>query len=542
MPSQPKIRGTWRDDIAARAVYAEGAGIHRMMPEAIAIPNDAGDVADIVRWAGGAGMPITPRGSGSSMAGGALGPGVILDVSSLAHIGDIDASARSVVVGPGVVCANLARVANTVGLRLPVDPSSAAFCTLGGMASTNAAGARTLRYGQMSSWVRGIECVFANGDRTWIRRGERLPSLPALDRFAALAPQLVAAERATPSGHREVRKDSSGYAIAKWAASGDLVDLLTGSEGTLAVFTALEIQLAAVPAFTGTIVAAFPSLDDAVRAAAVAASLNASACELLDQTFLDIARAGRADDVPDGEAVLIVELEEGDERQLSEVLAAVRGAFTTAGASAITSSSDASHAAALWSLRHAASPIIAAMSDTVKSMQIIEDGAVPPAQLGDYVRGIRRILAGARFRGVIFGHAGDGHVHVNVLVETSESDWRQRLEGVLADAATLTANLGGTMTGEHGDGRLRAGIMDRVWPEYALDRFRMVKEAFDPRGLFNPGVKFPAPMAPPLGAGIKYDPTIPPLPDEARRVLDRVQSERAWNRSRLELLDEEQRR
>jgi FAD/FMN-containing dehydrogenase len=208
----------------------------------------------------------------------------------------------------------------------------------------------------------------------------------------------------------------------------------------------------------------------------------------------------------------------------------------------VRSSADPHESSGLWELRHAASPIIAAMSDTVKSMQIIEDGAVPPARLADYVREIRRILAASQFRGVIFGHAGDGHVHVNVLVDTREPDWRKRVESLFADAVTLTSSLGGTMTGEHGDGRLRAAAMGRMWPAATLEQFRAVKDAFDPAGIFNPGVKFAAPDAPPLGADIKYDPGIEPLAPSARHVLDRVQRDRAWNRPRLELLDEELRR
>src|SRR6185295_3802509 len=133
-------------------------------------------------------------------------------------------------------------------------------------------------------------CVFADGETAWIRRGQPLPRIAAIDRFAAIASRLRDEEKASPSRHAGVRKDSSGYGLADWSASGDVVDLLVGSEGTLAIFTALEIQLAEIPAFTGTFVAAFRALDDAVRAAAIAAELNASTCELLDRTFLDVAR------------------------------------------------------------------------------------------------------------------------------------------------------------------------------------------------------------------------------------------------------------
>jgi FAD/FMN-containing dehydrogenase len=538
MANRPAIRGIWRDDLATRAVYAEAAGIQRILPKAIAVPADAADVVELVKWAASTRTPLTARGSGSSMGGGAIGSGVVVDFSRLDAIGTVDQSARAITVGPGVVCADLMKHAARAGLRLPVDPSSAAFCTVGGMASTNAAGGRTLRYGQMNTWVRGLECVFTDGTRAWVRRGEPAPDTPALGRFRRLAPRLRDEERNSPSRHAGVRKESSGYGLSTWASSDELVELLAGSEGTLALFTALDIQLAPIPAYSGTIVAVFSTLDDAVGAASIAAELNASACELLDRTFLEVARTGGRTDVPDAEAVLIVEIEEGDPGFRDQLMGALTAAFESAGAT-IQSSVDPHRSTELWGLRHAASPIIASMSAVLKSMQIIEDGAVPPARLADYIRGVRGIFEASGFRGVIFGHAGDGHVHANVLVDVREPDWRARVERVFSEGVALIQRLGGTLTGEHGDGRLRADAMARVWAPASLARFRAVKDAFDPEGILNPGVKFVAPAAPVLGGVIKYDPDIEPLPAASRRVLDRVQSERAWNRWRLELLDEE---
>jgi FAD/FMN-containing dehydrogenase len=474
------------------------------------------------------------------MAGAAVGTGVVTDLSVLKSIGPVDAVARAIATGPGAICADVDAAAARWGLRFPVDPSSARFCTVGGMAATNAAGARTLRYGPMNAWVNGLECVFADGTRAWVRRGAPPPDVPALRRFAAIAGTLREDERRAPSRRPSVRKESSGYAVATWAASDSLVDLVVGSEGTLALFTALELRLAPIPAARATVIAAFRSTDAAAAAAAAAAELNASACELLDFTFLEIARRAGPLPVPDdSEAVLLVELEETTPERVDERARAVVTAFTHAGATHVETALDPARAAKLWHLRHAASPILAAMSHALVSMQVVEDGAVPPTQLPAYVRGLRASFALRGFGGVLFGHAGDGHVHANVLVDTRESDWQARLEGVYRDAVELTAALGGTLTGEHGDGRLRAGALATMWSASAINRFRAVKDAFDPDGLLNPGVKFPAPDAPLLGAPIKYDPTLEPLPPAARHALDRVQRERAWNRSRLELLEAE---
>ena len=189
----------------------------------------------------------------------------------------------------------------------------------------------------------------------------------------------------------------------------------------------------------------------------------------------------------------------------------------------------------LWELRHAASPILSRLDPSLRSMQFIEDGAVPPARLADYVRGVRESLARNGIRGVIFGHAGDAHVHVNPLIDVSASDWRARMARVLDEVTELVARLGGTLTGEHGDGRLRTPLLERVWFEDARARFALVKRCFDPSGLFNPGVKVPVPGERALEQ-IKYDPSLSPLSAAASAVLARVDRERGYARARLELL------
>ncbi|NUO39842.1 MAG: FAD-binding oxidoreductase, partial [Gemmatimonadaceae bacterium] len=184
------FRGVFRADAAARAVYSEAAGIAQIVPRAVAVPMDAEDVVGLVRWAGRTGTPLVPRGSGSSMAGGAIGDGVIVDLSRLAALGPVDAARRTVRCGPGVVRDAVDAAARAVGLQFPVDPSSGAYCTVGGMASTNSAGAHTLRYGAMRPWVEALDCVFADGSRAEVRRGGAPPDVPALRRFLAAAPAL----------------------------------------------------------------------------------------------------------------------------------------------------------------------------------------------------------------------------------------------------------------------------------------------------------------------------------------------------------------
>lgn len=531
------FRGLFRTDDEARAVYSEAAGITRRVPRAIAVPVDPDDLVTLVKWAATSGIPLTARGSGSSMPGGAITDDVIVDLSRWRAMGEVDAEARTIRVGAGVTRNEVDRTARAFGLRFPVDPSSSPFCTVGGMASTNAAGAHSMRFGAMRPWVNALDCVFTDGNRAEIRRGQAPPiEIPAI---ARLLGSIEPGDRAdSASWHRGVIKDSSGYGFADFARTGDLVDLLVGSEGTLVFFTALELRLTPVANATSSVLGAFASLDDAVAAAARAHEAGAVACELLDRTFLDVAAAGGERRVPEGtEAALLAEVEGEDEPGAGESARTVERIFQETGATTTRIALDEHTETELWELRHAASPILSRLDPNLKSMQFIEDGAVPRDKLSAYVRQLREIFSRNQIRGVIFGHAGDCHIHANAMVDVREADWRVRVDRILDETVTLTASLGGTLSGEHGDGRIRSPFETRVWPERAVECFRRIKAAFDPAGIFNPYVKVAPRIADPLG-DIKYDPTLPPLPSRAAEALKRIERERAYARFRLDLLEE----
>jgi len=550
--SAPKgFRGGFRTDEVARAVYAEAAGIARIMPLAVAVPRDADDVATLVHWAHASRTPLVPRGSGSSMAGGAIGRGVIVDLSRMTHIGNVERDRRSVAVEAGALCASVDRAGRAMGLRFPVDPSSGAFCTIGGMVATNAAGSHSLHFGATRPWVRALDCIFDDGTRAEVRRGTPPPrGVPAIERFLVDAhPSIVAGEEVQRTRHWGVRKESSGYATADYARSYDLVDLLVGSEGTLAIFVGIELALTSAAAATSSILGAFGTLEAAVQAAVGARESGAVACELLDRTFLEIARSGgRFLEIPaDAEAVLLAEVEGATAEEARDRAREIARLFEQSAATVVRLALDAPTESELWELRHAASPILARLDPSLRSMQFIEDAAVPPARLAEYVRGVRESLARQGVRGVIFGHAGDAHVHVNPLVDVSAPDWRARAAAILEEVTSLVGRLGGTLAGEHGDGRLRTPLLSRVWSPEARARFALVKDAFDPLGILNPGVKVLLATERELAladregvlGSVKYDPAIAPLPPAARRALATVERERAYARSRLELLDRE---
>lgn len=535
------FRGVFRDDDLARAVYSEGAGIAQDIPSAVAVPADAADVQTIVRWAEASGRPLIPRGSASGMAGGAVGPGVVVDLSRLQKLGAIDRATKAVWAEPGVVCQTVNNAARADGLRFPVDPSSAAFCTIGGMAATNAAGPHSLRFGAMRNWVRSLDCVFSDGSRAVVERGKPAPKAEPVTRFLAEAPRIEREWNRAAKDHAALRKDSSGYALARYFETGELLDLIVGSEGTLAVAVGVELQLNSLPGATTSLMAAFTSLDDAARGAVLAREAGASACELLDKTFLDLAATAAESSAPLREwaassaAVLLAGIEADDAASAETAALGLRAAFEKAGAKIVEVALTPDSERGVWELRHAASPILSRLGG-VTSMQFIEDGAVPSNRLADYVRGVRAALDGHGITGVIFGHAGDAHVHVNPLVDVTVAGWRETVAGLLNDVVALTASLGGTLAGEHGDGRLRTPLMPRVWSAAAMNAFGEVKRCFDPVMILNPGVKVPLEGQAAIGR-IKYDPSLPPLPAAARAALDGVVARRGYADFRLSLIN-----
>jgi FAD/FMN-containing dehydrogenase len=465
----------------------------------------------------------------------------------------VDVARKRVRVGPGALRDSVNAAAVEHGLRFPVDPSSGGFCTIGGMVSTNAAGAHSLHFGSTRPWVQSLDLVLSDGSRVRVTRGEEPPKdVPPLERFARDArPRILSSRALLTEAHEGVRKDSSGYALRAYAESGELIDLLVGSEGTLGIIVGVELNLTDLPKATSGVVGAFRALDDAVLAAAKARESGAVACELLDRTFLEFAAKGLAGSDESAspetvsvltslprrtEAALLAEVEGETETAAANLANTLSKAFTESGATSVSVALTPGEQHEIWELRHAASPILSTLDPALKSMQFIEDGAVPPARLADYVRGVRAALDSRYVRGVIFGHAGDAHVHVNPLIDVRRSGWRDDVQGLLDDIVALTKRLGGTLSGEHGDGRLRTPLLGETWPTEEIDLFALLKRAFDPEGIFNPGVKVPLAGQRAIDR-VKYDPALPPISPAARAVLDFVAGKRAYATSRLSLID-----
>ena len=543
------FRGLFRSDLRARAAFAEGAGIHRILPEAVAVPADLDDLKVLVRWAGVHRAALVPRGAGSSMGGGAIGNGIIVDLTTMAPRRlEIDAIRRVAWTSGSVTVTELNAAAGRHGLRMPVEPSSARFATLGGMVACNAAGARTLKHGAVRSWVRGLQVVTADGESGWVHRNSSLPlgpsaPLPLLRQFESdCAPKLRAHADAIRASYPRTAKNAAGYALDAWLGSGDAVDLLVGSEGTLAFITGIEWRLEPVPPARSAVRLALNHLDDLGDAVAALRRLDPSAIELLDRTFLDLVRQARGSDAlpglpPSAEAVLLVEFERANE-------ASARGAAGDAVRAVAPWSADVETALTpeqeerLWSLRHAASPILTSLSERYRSAQLIEDGCVPVDRLGEYLRSLRAAASAHGVEVVIFGHAGDGHVHVNVLTDLEKPDWKERATALFESVSETVIALGGTVAGEHGVGRLRGGLLERQYGAATVAAFGEVKRAFDPDGILNPGVLLPArpPVRP--SAFLKFGAEAERLPDDIARALRDIERTGGYARPRLTIADQ----
>jgi FAD/FMN-containing dehydrogenase len=500
----PAFRGSFDLNEEARSAHGSASGIFARIPLAVAAPADAADLALLVRWAAQNGVALVPRGAGTGMPGGNVGDGVAVDLmSGFATLVEVEPELLRATVQPGMTLASLNAACSDAGLRLPVDPSSGVRCTVGGMIANNSAGAHSVKYGAMRDWVAALDLVLADGSQVSVARGEQIeqPALTAI--IQRLDPHLQMHRSAILENWPDAKKNSSGYALREYLESGDLVDLIVGSEGTLALITSATVRLAQIPPYRGVALIELTSLEAAGEVIEALLPLRPATCEILDRSLLEIVREAGADADyplrPGLEAILLVEMEGDSVGEVGEALRHVTAAARPA-AARVSLAVDPEQQERFWSVRHRASPLIAEQSGGRTSMQFIEDGVVPISALPAYIRLLRQTLAAHDLPAVIFGHAGDGNLHVNPLVDTSAPGWAETLETILVEIAEGIARLGGTLAGEHGDGRLRAPLLQTIWGAEMVGHFSLVKNAFDPQNILNPGVILPLPGQRPFDA------------------------------------------
>jgi len=474
-----------------RAEYSSDASNYRVVPQVVVFPRHAEEVALACEVARRTGTPVTARGGGTSCAGNAVGTGLVLDFSRhLNRLIALDPDARTATVQPGLILAELQRAAAVHGLRFGPDPSTQARCTLGGMIANNACGAHALAYGRTADNVESLSLLLADG-----RSLETRPLDQLVDPIGARLTELVRANLATiRTEFGRFGRQISGYSMEHLLPEngGNLARFLAGTEGSLAISTAATVSLVERAPATALAVLAYADMPAAADAVPAVLPYRPLAMEGMDARLVEVVRRRRGPaavpPLPQGGGWLFVET--GGE-SLAEAVAAAEAivrAAEPAGSAVVTGA----QALQLWRIREDGAGLGGRTPSGAPAWPGWEDAAVPPERLGNYLREFFDLLAEHRIDGLAFGHFGDGCVHVRLDFDLAD---RPAFRRFLLDAATLVAAHGGSMSGEHGDGRARGELLPAMYSPAAIGLFGAVKAAFDPANLFNPGVIVdPAPV------------------------------------------------
>jgi FAD/FMN-containing dehydrogenase/Fe-S oxidoreductase len=469
------------DSTLTRALYSSDASLYRVVPQVVARPRHPDELRAILDASAATGAPVTMRGAGTSIAGNAVGTGIVVDtLKHLNKVVSIDPEARTAVVQPGVVHADLQRAAAPYGLRFGPDPSTHTRCTIGGMIGNNACGSRALGYGRTVDNVVGLDVAYGPG------AGDPREVAGSL---AALADDHLAHLRTT---FGRFSRQVSGYSLEHLLPeNGRSVDrFLVGSEGTLGVVLGATVRLVEDEADRQLVVLGYPSMieaADAVPALIAATGGGMVACEGLDARIVDLVRArgSAVPDLPPGAGWLFVEVV-GPE--LVGAVVAVSGAL---GHRVVLEGPEAT---ALWRIREDGAGL-AARSLTRPAYSGWEDAAVPPERLGAWLRDFDELLREHGLDGVPYGHFGDGCVHVRIDFPLQAEGGTRVFRDFLTACALKLRDHGGSLSGEHGDGRARSELLPLMYDAESLRLFSAVKAICDPDNLLNPGnIVDPAPL------------------------------------------------
>ncbi len=491
-----------KDDGPALTAYAVDASIYRMVPQAIVLVESEDDIAATIRYAGQRGIPITPRAAGTNLTGSAIGSGIILDVSRLNRILEVNREARWARVQPGVVLAELNRQVGREGLLFGPDPSSGEMCKLGGMLANNSSGPHTLRYGAVKDNVHRLRMCLASGQ--WVEARTYGMHEPELDALLAAVPALRDTLVLTQA-HRDllaakkptVSKNSCGYnlfALAEGLARGvfDLPKLMVGSEGTLGVVSEATLKLVDKPHATVTALLHFRHLEDVGAAVPLLLALAPSALEVMDANTLDLIGRGAHGIPADAAATLLIELDadtdHADLQERAEMMARACRPFRLA--SDMTVAFDADRREQLWKARKALYPTLYRFDGRKKPINFVDDVVVPAQRISDLIHYLEGYFAGQHVPVAIFGHIGNGNAHIVPLLDVNDHhDFEKMIQAYHEIHAEVLTRFGGSICGEHGDGRVRAEYVRTMFGDELYRLFVQVKQAFDPGHLLNPGIK-----------------------------------------------------
>jgi FAD/FMN-containing dehydrogenase/Fe-S oxidoreductase len=519
-----------RFDAVSRALYATDASVYKLRPLGVTLPRTREDLIQIVRICAQFGCPITLRGGGTSQCGQAIGAGLVVDTSKhLNAVLEVNVAERWARVEPGIVLDELNAQLRPHGLRFAPDVSTASRATVGGMMANNSSGARSVYYGKTIDHVIEQDVVLSDGTVTHF--GPLTPqALDAACEGDSLAARCHRTIRDLARTHADevdrrypkVLRRVMGYNLDEFTRSDrpfNLAKLLVGSEGTLGVVLAAKINLVPLPKAKAVLAIQFTELLDALGAAPLILRHHPSAVEVMDGFILDYTRQSAAltamrDSFIEGNpgALLCVEFYADEAAELPPRLQALEADLRAHNFGyRYVHALDLPTQARVWGLREAALGLSMAMKDDAKSLSFVEDTAVPPERLRDYIARFLAIIRGHGTTAGVYAHASVGCLHVRPVVNLKTEEGVQRFEALANDVADLVLEFGGALSGEHGDGLVRSPFMRKMFGPVIYDAFRTIKQTFDPAGLLNPGKIVDAgPMTSNLRFGAGY---VTPRPD-----------------------------
>ncbi|MBA2619102.1 MAG: FAD-binding protein [Rubrobacter sp.] len=502
-----KLEGYLRTDEASRALWSTDASIYLRKPAGVIVARSENDVKLALAAARDLGLSITPRGTGTSLAGQATAPGLALDVSEMNRVVEVDLEGRRCVVEPGLVQGELNALVEPHGLVFGADTSTSDVATLGGMVGNNSAGMRSLVYGTTADQILSLRCVLADGEIVDIRpmsrreAGDRSRSDNAEGRLLRGAMEIGAKyegeiRRRFPDMIRRV----SGYGLDALVDPDtlDLTGLVCGSEGTLAVVTRAEFRLHPLPEARALASFEFDSLAAAARATVGFLKMDPSAVELLDDVAIGRARQTPAykdstrflQGDPDAEppkAILLVEWS-GAEAELDERFAGIEEVARQVGARSVAPLRTKLEMYQTVRLRKSTLPLLLGTTDKEKPVAFVEDAAVPPERLEEFVVRFEEIVEEAGTWACFYGHASVGCLHIRPALDTSDPEGVARMRRIGEEVADLVVECGGSISGEHGDGLSRSEFLGKMYGPEVLRAFSEIKGLFDPKGTMNPGI------------------------------------------------------
>ena len=494
-----ELEGEVLFDDFSRGRYSSDASIYQITPLGIAIPRSSNDALRALEIAADAGVAILSRGAGTSQCGQAVGEALIIDNSKyLQKIHEFDAADATVWVEPGVVLDQLNAFLKPHGLWYPVDVSTSAQATIGGMMANNSCGARSIRYGNMVHNVLAVEAWLTSGDNLRFGEvGEEIDGPAAYRQLVDTVRRLYHSEQDEIAARvPAVQRRVAGYNLDMAAAGPfNMAHLLVGSEGTLAHFRRIKLKLSPLPPHKVLGVVHFPTFYQAMDLTQHIVELGPSAIELVDSTMIGLSRENAAfrDTVDktvrgEPEAILLVEFAGEDKAPQQMKLGRLCELMGDLGVpDSVVRIEDPGLQKDVWEVRKAGLNIMMSMKGDGKPVSFIEDCAVPLEHLADYTERLTRVFAKHGTRGTWYAHASVGCLHVRPVLDMRSADGARKMRAIAEEACAMVREFKGSYSGEHGDGLVRSEWIERIYGTRLASAFGAIKRAFDPRGLMNPG-------------------------------------------------------